>query len=762
MIASIAGQCARRGCRAALVLACVLATAPSTARQQEQAGARPESPAGRPRIGLALGGGGAKGAAHVGVLGVLDELRIPVDCVVGTSMGALVGGAYAAGLDAAELDTVVRSISWEAAIAFKGQRDRMPMRRKLAGVSYSNTLEFGLRGNRLAAPSGFINTQNIEQTIQQLISRSRGVDDFDQLPIPYRAIATDMQRGEMVVLSSGNLAQAMRASMSVPGVFAPVIVEGRVLGDGGLTRNLAVDVARETCADVVIAVALPNPEPTVEELQSPLAQVSRTIDVLIGANEKAQLDSLGPDDVAIVVTSNEVGPGSFDRVSDAIPLGREAALVQRAGLERYSLPEVEYRAWRASVSRGTGGSIRLATVDVQGLARVDERYVREVLDLAPGDVVTEAAVANRVEDVFATGHFESVGYALRGDPASPGLDLRLSEKSWGPNFLRVDFGMYAGTDSNTAFSLVGDYLRTWVNDLGGELLGTLRLGRTAGLAVSLYQPVERGHDWFVEPGLESQSSVEDLYDDGEAVARYRFSHAYAHIDAGRVFGNRAELRAGLRTGLQWANRDIGSRDLGEIDGEDYGGWSLRYTYDSRDHALLGLRGLLVRADYFRAEEAFGTAFDYERGEAVVNYAVPVGDNVAYLRGSGGSSFNSALPAYDMFTLGGPVSFPGLSIGELRGTSYWNAQATYLHKIVDINPLFGQSVYTGFSLTAGEMRGRIDRHDAETIFSGALLLGGRTPIGPVGLTLAVTSTDEWQVVFGLGRPIEERSITDPVW
>jgi NTE family protein len=751
-----AGRCLRRlGVLSAAWLACTTASAdpaaadPVPAPLPDAATSQP----GRARIGLVLGGGGAKGAAHVGVIRVLEELRIPVDCVIGTSMGALVGGAYASGLDARELDKAVRSISWQEAIAFKGQREKMPIRRKLAGATYSNSLEFGLRDGRLTAPSGFINTQNIERTIQQLVSRSRGIGDFDSLPIPYRAIATDMQQGEMVVLSSGNLAQAMRASMSVPGVFSPVTVGGRVLGDGGLTRNLPVDVARQTCADVVIAVAVPNQVPTVEELQSPLTQVSRTIDVLVGANEKQQLDSLGAQDVGIVVQMGEIGSASFDKVAEAIPLGRAAALGQRAALERYTLPAREYRAWRESVSRLGRGSMRVAAVNVTGLERADEQYVREVFGIEPGDVVTETQIGKRVDAVFALADFETVRYAIHGDAAAPSLDLRVQEKSWGPDIFRFDLGLYMGTDGNTAFALVGDYLRPWINRRGGELIGSLRLGRTSGLDAALYQPLDRSHDWFVEPGVSSQRSVEDLYEDGEAVARYTLSEAWGYLDAGRAFGSRAELRAGLRAGTQWAERNIAFPAFPEIPGEGYGGWGLRFTYDTRDRELLGRNGLLARVSYFRSEESLGAVSSYERAEGTATFSMPVGDNLLYARGSGGSSFDTDLPVYDLFTLGGPVSFPGLNIGELRGASYWSAQVGYLHQVAEISNLFGQALYAGFSLTAGDMGERLELAREDTIYSGAFILSGRTPLGPVGLSIAISNTANWQVVFGQGRPIE---------
>ena len=716
----------------------------------------------RPRIGLVLGGGGAKGAAHVGVLGVLEELRIPVDCVIGTSMGALVGGTFASGVDAKELEKAVRSISWQEAIARSGLRAKVPMRRKLAGNTYSNSLEFGVRDGRLVAPSGLINTQNVDLTIQSLVARSRGIRDFDQLPIPFRAVATDMQNGDMVVLRDGDLALSMRASMAVPGAFAPVTIGGRILGDGGLTRNVPVDIARQTCADVVIAVAVPNPVPTAAELRSPLTLMSRTLDVLISANERQQLDMLGPDDVKIIIEMGDIGSASFDRVPDAIPLGRAAALRHRAELERYSLPEAEFLAWRNATSRLGREPMRLAAVNVVGAERVNPEFIAQTFGLQPGDVVDNGKIAARANTVFALSDFERVAYTLDGDGDEPVLNLHLLEKPWGPNILRFDLGFHIGTDANTAFTIGGDYLRTWINDLGGEVHGSWRFGRTSGLEASLYQPLDAEHRWFVEPGALGQRSIEDIFVDGEAVARYRFSHAWGYLDAGRVFGNRAELRAGLRAGGQSVEREIGTPDLPEISGEGYGGLSMRYTYDTRDRDVLWQDGSLVRVTYFRGEESLGAVQQYDRLEGMAVAVVPFNRNVLYLRASGGASFGSDLPIYDTFTLGGPVSMPGLNLGELRGTSYWAGQASYLQRIADISYVFGQSLYAGFALSAADMSGRFDDVRAAPIYSGALVLAGRTPLGPVSLSLAVTSDSEWQFMFGLGRPIEERTITDPSW
>jgi NTE family protein len=716
----------------------------------------------RPRIGIVLGGGGAKGAAHVGVLSVLEELRIPVDCIVGTSMGALVGGTFASGMDAKELQEAVSAISWQEAIARSGLRAKVPMRRKLAGNTYSNSLEFGVRDGRLVAPSGLISTQNVDLTIQYLVARSRGISDFDQLPIPFRAVATDMQTGEMVVLREGDLALAMRASMAVPGAFAPVSIDGRILGDGGLTRNVPVDIARQTCADVVIAVAVPNPAPTPEQLRSPLTLMARTLDVLINANERQQLETLGPDDVKIVIDMGDIGSASFDRVPDAIPVGRAAALAQRAELARYSLPEAEFKAWRTAASRSGREPVTLAAVNVVGAERANAEFIRATFGIEAGDTVDNRKIGDRATTVFALSDFERVAYTLSGDGQQPTLNLHLTEKSWGPNILRFDLGFHIGTDANTAFMIGGDYLRTWVNDLGGEVHGAWRFGRTSGLGLSLYQPLDATHSWFVEPGMVAQRSIEDIFLDDEAVARYRFSHAWGSIDAGRVFGNRMELRAGIRSGGQSVEREIGDPGLPEISGEGYGGVTMRYSYDSRDRSVLWQSGTLARVEYFRGVEALGAVDSYDRLEGVVSTTVPLRDNVLYLRASGGASFGSDLPVYDTFTLGGPISLPGLSLGELRGSSYWNAKATYLQRVADISYVFGQALYAGLSLSAADMSGRFDEVNSPAIYSGALLLSGRTPLGPLSLSLALTSDSEWQLMFGLGRPIEERSITDSTW
>ena len=606
-----------------------------------------------------------------------------------------------------------------------------------------------------------IGSQNIDQTIAILVAPSQGVTDFDRLPIPFRAVATDMRKGEMAVLDRGSLAGAMRASMSVPSVFAPVIIDGRLLGDGGLTRNLPVDVAREACADVVIAVVVPTPVPTLAQLESPLTMAARTFDIMVTANERQQIDSLGSGDVLITVPMGAIGSSSFERVDDAIPLGRTAALEHSSELARYSVPEAEYDAWRASVTRGDPGSVRLASVRINGAERVNPEFIRRTLRLEPGDQVTNNTIANHVNDVFSLGDFDTVRFALSGPPDASTLDVTVAEHRIGPNQVRFDIGLYMGSDTNAAFTIGGDFLRTWINSRGGEIHGSASLGHTTGMELSVYQPLDPAHKWFVEPGIKAQRTIQGIYQEGNAVADYAFNSAWGFLDAGRVFGTNAELRAGLRSGGQSVKREIALPTLDQQDWEGYGGSSLRYTYDDRDSDYLPRSGTLARVDYFQSVDWLGAASDYQRLEGMIAYALPIGSSVAYLRAAGGSALGSTLPSYDLFQLGGPVSFPGFAIGELRGEGFWAASTTYLKRVAEISGLFGQALYVGASLTAGAMDDQFDYPRAGVLYSGALLLGGRTPLGPVTLSLAGTSQGDWQLNFNLGRPIQERTIMDPV-
>jgi len=742
---------------ALLVMLGLLALAGAAAAQPSAA-----APVERPRIGLVLGGGGAKGAAHIGVLQVLEELRVPVDCVAGTSMGALVGGTFAAGMPADEIEKSVLAINWSRTVGSEGERDRTPINRKLAGLTYTNNLDLGIKDGGLKAPAGLLKTQDIEDVIRNLVSDARLTRDFDDLPIPFRAVATDMLGGEMVVLGKGDLSVAMRASMAVPGAFSPVVVGGKVLSDGGMMRNLPVDIARGLCADVVIAVWLQSPPPEASALNSAVALAGRSLEVMIEANQKAQIATLTDRDVQIVVPMGDIGSAAFERVPEAIPLGRAAAEASREQLRRYALPEEAYQAWRRTLTRAADGTIRLAEVRISGLERVNPEFVRDQLrNVAAGRAVTTAQITEDTSRIFALGDFERVEYRLTGPREAQVLDIRPVEKSWGPDFVRFDLGLAANGDGSLQAILRADHNRTWVNARGAEWHNTLQIGQALFVQTELYQPLDVRQRFFIEPSANFERNLEDIYLDGDRVARYFVQETFGAIDLGMNIGTRAQLRAGLRSGWITVDRDTGSPTLPESDTERDSSARLRLVYDTRDAVALPTRGALLNARYVHASEWAGGEQDYDLLEGLLVKAFPWrGDSLTLILG-GGKELAGELPATEEFQLGGIRTFPGLQRGELRGSSYWIAASNYGWKLADIQSLFGQALYAGLRLQAGRMGERIDEVDDGTLYGIATSLGGRTPIGPFVLSLGYVDNDSWQLQFALGRPISEGSLLDEI-
>jgi NTE family protein len=717
----------------------------------------------RPRIGLVLAGGGAKGAAHIGILRVLDELRIPVDCVVGTSMGALVGATYATGMRPEEIENQVLAIDWQRTVGGQGRRDRMPIKRKLATLTYTLPLEVGMNSSGIRMPGGLIVTQEIEQFIRTVVAPFRYTSDFDDLPIPFRAVATDMVAGEVVVLDSGDLSEAMRASMALPGVFAPVAMEGKVLSDGGMMRNLPVDIGRQLCADVVIAVWMSSPPPEAGGLTSAISLLGRSIDVMISANERLQIESLTPNDVAIEVPMGDIGTSDFTRIPEAVELGRRAADGMRDQLRRHSVSEAEYSAWVASLGRAQAPETQLAEVRIVGTERVNPEYVRaQLTNAVPGAVLTPEAIAEDTERVYALGDFEGVDFRLTGPAGARVLEIAPTEKAWGPNFFRFDLGLatYEGGDIFAILRL--DHDRTWMNARGAQWHNALQLGRQSLLVSDFYQPIDVRQRFFVQPIVSTQEKVEDVYLDRDRVARYEMRERYGQVDVGVNFGTTTQLRLGLRNGSHEAEVDTGVPALPELERTTDTSYQLRAFFDTRNSVALPTRGAFLTSRYVDSDDALGGEFDYSLIEGMYAQAFGVrGDNSLTIAVGAADTLSGELPPTELFTLGGIRTFPGLRPGELRGSSYWTLSARYSWQLVDISPLSGQALYAGVRAQVGEMRKRFDGLPPEVLYGLSGSIGGRTPVGPFLFSLGYVDGGDWQLQFTLGRPVAEGSLFDEV-
>ena len=734
------------------------ATVAGTPALGDEPGHTGETGASRPRIGLVLAGGGAKGGAHVGVLKVLEEMHVPISCIAGTSMGALVGAGYASGIPAAELQKFLVGINWKSVVGGQGARGLEPIEQKRQGVTYSNQVELGIRKTGIVAPGGLVNTSNIEDLLRTYVASARLQSSFDRLPIPYRAVATDMVSGQMVVLDKGDLATAMRASMAIPGAFAPVIMDKYILSDGGLVRNIPVDVARNLCADVVIVVNLVEPPADPAKLQSATQLIGRMSDVMIQANEELQLNSLGPRDVRIDVQMGDIGTADFERVPDTIPLGEKAAREQAAALAKYSIPTADYLAWRRSVTSSQEIEARIANVRFEGLQRVNAQYLEERAQVHAGDVVDTTKLSEEAKRMSALQDFESVEYRLEGDPANPTLVWLPHEKRYGPDYLKVDLGMYASDGGDLAFALNAKHTRTWLNDLGAEWRNELQLGGETFITTSLFQPIDSHHVFFLEPRAMWKRSWEDVFDGNQRVAQYELSDFAGQLDFGLNAGTAAQLRIGYSYDDRKVKLSTGSLLLPETTRID-AGLIVAGTYDTRDTPFNPTRGLAVALEYMRSERSLGADENWERGELGIGLAVPLRRDVLWVTAAGGTNFGSHLPPDRAFALGGPGSFPGYELGQLRVGGYWTVGTGYLWKFKELMSIRGQALYAGIRVEAGAIYDPIDGSHNQDIYGASVYLTGRTLVGPLTVGLGTTSTNAWSLWIAVGRPIGRGTILE---
>ena len=748
-----------------LLVCCVLAFtttgvsapgAPPVAQGSSREAATPAAAARRPRVALALAGGGARGGAHIGVLKVLEELRVPIDCIAGTSMGALVGGGYASGMPAADIETFVTHVDWKAVVGGVGSREHEPAEQKRFHAA-SGSLELGLKRGRIVPPSGLIASSRIEDVLRSYVAKARAVANFDRLPIPYRAVATDMLTGNMVVLDHGDIATAMRASMAIPGAFAPVVTDQYVLSDGFVVRNLPIDVARNLCGDVVIAVNLAKPTATRSQLVGPGSLISRSNDIMSEANERVQLQTLTDRDIRIDVDLGEFSAADFERTVETIPLGEKAARAVAARLAALSVSPAEYAAWRSRVTVNQQIEIRVADVQFRGLTYVNPEYLRTLTGVRAGDKVDVAAISRDAARLAVLDDLESVDYRLEGNPDNPVLVWEPREKQIGPDVLRPSLGLYAAGNGVLRFELEVQYIRRWLNQYGGQWRNRVQLGTATSFLSSLYQPLETAQTFFVEPGALAGRSIEDIYNEYRRIAQYFFIDFGGRFDVGVNFGSNTQLRAGY-----WADRrrvevDTGTSQLPTGSFTDAGLVASGF-FDNRDSSTFASSGTAAEIEYLRSDSGLGAGRNWQTLEAAAGHVIQAGVTRLYLLGAGGSNLGSTLPPDRAFSLGGPQSFPGYSPGEVRAGKYWTVQANILWRIADILPIANQALYSGFGVEGGHVYERVDPVPDAGLYGVSGYIGGRTPIGT--LTIGVgKATGAWAGWVTLGTPVGSGSILD---
>ncbi len=699
------------------------------------------APNSRPRVGLVLGGGGARGGAHLGVLEVLEEMRIPFDCVAGTSMGALAAGAYVAGVSPAEMKETIAKTDWAGMFDDSAGRDSVSLRRKTIDDRFYSGLEFGVTKDGLRYREGAVAGEKIKLYFNSLVRADLGERNIEDLPLPLTLIATDIGTGERVAMRSGNLTTAMRASMSVPGAIAPVVRDGRKLVDGGLVDNVPVQEVRERCgAQVVIAINVGSPLMKPEDVTGVLSVVGQMVNLLAEQNVAKSLASLGPKDIYMRPELGDITAADFARQIEAADIGRKTALAVADKLKALSVSPEEYRAWRAGVRLAPAPlPPKVDEVRIAETRFVNPEELRAAVRQKEGETLDSRALAEDLVLIHSRGDLQSLDYSVLRERDKTILRITPLEKSWGPDYLRFGLNLSSDFRSEAPYNLRALYRKTWINSYGAEFLTSLQLGSNQGIGVEFYQPLDYRQFWFVRPSASSQQQKVGLYFDGDRLAEYRVRENRVGLELGANLGVYGQAKLGWLERQLRADRETGDPFFPDSKG-DVGGLAAALAIDTQDFAFFPTKGYRVNLDYYQAFRVSNQLEKYGRVEGRLGGAWTFGDLILLGKLEGGQATEGTPPFADAFGLGGMGRLSAFAQNQIIGNqAYGLVSAQVQYRLTKPMPILGLSLLAGISYEAGYMKQPVTEPNLTGgIDSYGVYLASNTLLGPVYLGYANTT------------------------
>jgi len=710
----------------------------------------------RPKVGVAFGGGSARGIAHVGVIRWFEEHHIPIDVAAGTSMGGLIGGSFASGMDAAEIQAMLRDINWDEMFGFSNFAFKN-IRRKTDARDYPSHLEFGLK-NGIAGPSALNNGQQVDLLITRITAPYYAAPTFDVLPTPFRVVAVDLKTATPVIIDRGSLASAMRATMSLPGVFPPIEMDGRVLVDGGAMNNIPADVVRAMGAQVVIAVNVGDLSDREEIKYSIFGLMGATLDAMMRANTKRGLSAA---DVVLDVPLASYGSLAWRKSDELIEEGYKAAEAMKDKLLPYALSDAEWQTWlgrRAAARRVTLAPPAFVLLD--GVKSGDERRMSEVLNAHVGKPLDVAVLQHELEELSGLDRYETIRWELTTNASGEtGLTIRATEKQNAPPFLMLGVSLENTTSDQFQLSLAARYLRFDVLGSGSELRLDASVGSDPSLGAALYYPVWR--NTFVAPSAGISNRTYNVIQDDKVVARYGETVSGGGIDVGVNLGRDSDVRAGAIIGRVKANAIVGDPGLPDAAGKETK-THITWRMNTQDRVVQPTRGVSAQATLayiIDGPETSGTTTGTPRSSVDVpqlsgeaNMFKPLGKkNRLFLLGGGGTSFSHHPFPLDQFLLGTPLHLSAYSVGEVRGDYYWIGTVGVVREIGRMPDFLGGPVHVGVWLENGDAFDTWKALSWRTHLSTGLVID--TLIGPMLLAGSAGFDGRWRTYVGIGRLIK---------
>ena len=701
-----------------------------------------------PKIGLVLSGGAARGLAHVGVLKALEEQGIHIDAIAGTSMGAVIGGLYASGYKIDELEKLAMSIDWQEALSDAPAREDVPFRRKQDDRDFLVKQKLSFRDDgSLGLPLGVIQGQNLSLLLESLLAHSSDVRDFDKLPIPFRAVATDIVSGEKVVFRKGHLPQVIRASMSIPAVFAPVEINGQLLVDGGMVDNIPVDVAREMGVDMVIVVDIGTPLRGRKQLNTVFDILNQSITLMTRSNSEVQLASLRTEDVLIQPSLASFGVTDFGHSQDIIDAGYRAAQTLETRLASLRQPaDVQLNAARSPEQRNP----IITAIKIENDSKIGDSVIRYYIRQPVGEPLDLGRLQRDMGTLYGLDYFEQVQYRVVHKGKEQTLVISARGKRSGTDYLRLGLNLSDDMRGDSAFNIGASYRVNGINTLGAEWLTRVQIGDQQELYSEFYQPLDAGSRYFVAPYIHAQSQNIEAILENDPIAEYRLERYGFGLNVGRQIGNSGEIRLGI--GEAWGKADvrIGERDLPSASFNE-GFYDIKYSFDSLDNVYFPHTGEDIGLSMRQFEPALGSDESYRQWEFHLDKALSYGPNTWILGGRYGRTLDKAEVVTSSFLLGGARQLSGFRQDAISGQNISLMRAVYYRRLTPRSYLpFDFPLYAGASLERGRAWNNDNEFDSGYINAASIFIGFDTPLGPLNFSYGFNDDDQKALYLNLGQ------------
>lgn len=707
-----------------------------------------------PRVGLVLGGGGAKGLAHIGVLKYLEEHQIPVDFVVGTSMGAIAGGLYIQGVSPAELERLVLTVDWLHVFTDAAGREFSGIRRKEEDRIFPLQATIGYSERTFKFPSGIIQGQRLMPLLRSYSVNRQDIRHFNDYALPFRATATDIESGELIVLEQGDIALAMRASMAIPGVFTPVNLNNRFLVDGGITNNLPIDVALAMGATQLIVVDVGDLQPNIEKLNGPFSMMEQAVNLMIRNNTLGQLSQLREQDIHLApdLLSAEVTAASFDKAAHAIRLGYEAAARHSAVLLKLSTNDATWQRYLQQL-RNQHQNFTPSWFSLQNESALPDDLLWANMATEPGTRFNAEMLNQDIERIYGLGYFDQVDYQVVWDEHNnSGVELRTTPRSWGPDYLSFGLTLEENFDSQSNYRAAVSYLRTAFNKYGAEFQADLQVGNEPIIRAKYWQPFRRDARAYGSIRASAGRNNVNRYLQGELLTRAQVSRQTIGVDLGTHWQHTADLRisydygSGQAKGLNALTESVQRVHFNSAT------ISVSALFDSLDSVHLPKQGTFIELNYANSNKALGADLDYQQLNFRYLGANTWGDHTLVVGTRLGTTTAGTSPFYDRFSLGGFMNMSGYELNEFSGQHLAFGQLVYLKRLSSSRRFGTLPVYIGAAAEAGHTWDQGEQVKAsDLMYSGSLLGVITTPLGAIYIGISRSNEGRTGAYLAVGRP-----------